>query len=53
VTGLNASIGREALAGLEYIVKALNATGGAKIGADTYTLAPESVDDKSEPKRAT
>jgi branched-chain amino acid transport system substrate-binding protein len=52
VTGPNASIGREGLAGLEYSVKALNAAGGVKIGADTYTLALVNIDDESKPERA-
>jgi branched-chain amino acid transport system substrate-binding protein len=52
VTGPNASIGRESLAGLEYGVKALNAAGGVKIGADTYTLALVNIDDGSKPERA-
>jgi branched-chain amino acid transport system substrate-binding protein len=52
VTGPNASIGREGLAGLEYSVKALNAAGGVKIGPDTYTLALVNIDDESKPERA-
>jgi branched-chain amino acid transport system substrate-binding protein len=52
VTGPNASIGREGLAGLEYGVKALNAAGGVKIGADIYTLALVNIDDESKPERA-
>jgi branched-chain amino acid transport system substrate-binding protein len=52
VTGPNASIGREGLSGLEYGVKAINAAGGWKIGADTYTLALVNVDDESKAERA-
>ena len=52
VTGPNASIGREGLSGLEYGVKAVNAAGGVRIGADTYTLALVNVDDESKAERA-
>lgn len=52
ITGPNASIGREGLSGLEYGVKAINAAGGVKIGADTYTLALINVDDESKGERA-
>jgi branched-chain amino acid transport system substrate-binding protein len=52
VTGPNASIGREGLSGLEYGVKAINAAGGWKIGADTYTLALVNIDDESKAERA-
>ena len=52
VTGPNASIGREGLAGLEVGVKMVNAAGGWKIGADTYMLTLVNVDDESKAERA-
>ena len=52
LTGPNASIGREGLLGLEYGVKAVNAAGGVRIGADAYTLALVNVDDESKAERA-
>ncbi len=52
VTGPNASIGREGLAGLDYAVKATNAAGGVCIGADTCTLSLSNVDDQSKAERA-
>jgi branched-chain amino acid transport system substrate-binding protein len=52
ITGPNASIGREGLSGLDYGVKQLNAAGGVKIGADTYTLNLVNVDDESKAERA-
>lgn len=52
ITGPNASIGREGLSGLDYGVKALNAAGGVKIGADTYSLNLVNVDDELKAERA-
>jgi branched-chain amino acid transport system substrate-binding protein len=52
VTGPNASLGKESLAGLEYGVKQVNAAGGVRIGADTYTLQLINIDDESKQERA-
>lgn len=52
LTGPNASLGRESLAGVEYAVKHVNAAGGVRIGADTYTLQLINVDDESKQERA-
>lgn len=52
LSGPNASLGRESLAGVEYAVKDVNAAGGVKIGADTYTLQLVNIDDESKQERA-
>ena len=51
VTGPNAALGKEAVGGLEYAVKAVNASGGVRIGADTYTLQLLNIDDESKAER--
>ncbi len=51
-SGPNASMGREGLAGLEYGVKKINAAGGVKIGADTYSLELLNLDDESKAEKA-
>ena len=51
VTGPNASIGKESVGGVEYAVKQLNAAGGVRIGADTYTVQFINVDDESKAER--
>ena len=52
LTGPSASIGKEGLAGIDYAVKQVNAAGGVRIGADTYTLQVINVDDESKQERA-
>ena len=52
LTGPHSSIGKEALSGIEYAVKQMNAAGGVRIGADTYTLQLVNVDDESKVERA-
>ena len=52
VTGPNASIGKEGLAGVEYAIKQVNAAGGVRIGADTYTVQLVNIDDESKQERA-
>lgn len=52
LSGPNASMGKEGLAGLQYGVKQINAAGGAKIGDDTYTLELINIDDQSKPELA-
>ena len=52
LTGPNASIGKEAVFGVEYAVKQVNAAGGVRIGADTYTLQNINIDDESKVERA-
>jgi branched-chain amino acid transport system substrate-binding protein len=52
LSGPNASMGKEGLAGLQYGVKQINAAGGVKIGADTYTLELVNIDDQSKPELA-
>ena len=52
VTGPNASVGKEGLGGVEYGVKYVNANGGVRIGADTYTLQLINIDDESKAERA-
>ena len=52
LTGPNASIGKEGLVGVEYAVKQMNAAGGVRIGADTYTLQLVNIDDESKVERA-
>lgn len=52
LTGPNASIGREGLFGVEYAIKQINAAGGVRIGADTYTLQLVNIDDESKSERA-
>ena len=52
LTGPSASIGKEGLSGVEYAVKQVNAAGGVRIGADTYTLQVINVDDESKQERA-
>lgn len=52
VTGPNASIGKEGLSGLEYAAKQINAAGGVRIGADTYTVQIVNIDDESKQERA-
>ena len=47
VTGPNASIGKEGLAGVEYAIKQVNAGGGVRIGSDTYTVQLINIDDES------
>ena len=51
VTGPNAALGKEALGGLEYAAKQVNAGGGVKIGADTYTVQIVNIDDESKAER--
>jgi len=52
LSGPNASMGKEGLAGLQYGVKQINAGGGTKIGDDTYTLELLNIDDQSKPELA-
>lgn len=52
LTGPNASIGKEGVFGVEYAVKQVNAAGGVRIGADTYTLQNINIDDESKVERA-
>ena len=52
LTGPNASIGKESLVGVEYAVKQMNAAGGVRIGADTYTVQLVNIDDESKVERA-
>ncbi|UUZ62786.1 ABC transporter substrate-binding protein [Polaromonas sp. P1-6] len=52
VTGPNASIGKEGLAGVEYAIKQVNAAGGVRIGSDTYTVQLVNIDDESKQERA-
>jgi branched-chain amino acid transport system substrate-binding protein len=52
VTGPSASIGKESVSGVEYAVKQVNAAGGVKIGADTYTVQFVNIDDESKSERA-
>lgn len=52
LTGPNASIGKEGLFGVEYAFKQINAAGGVRIGADTYTLQLVNIDDESKAERA-
>ena len=52
LTGPNASIGKEGVVGLEYAVKQVNAAGGLRIGADTYTVQLINIDDESKVERA-
>lgn len=51
VTGPNAALGKEAVGGIEYAVKTVNASGGVRIGADTYTLQLVNIDDESKAER--
>ena len=50
-TGPSASIGKEAITGLNYAVKMLNDAGGVQIGADTYRIELINVDDESKTER--
>ena len=52
LTGPNASIGKEGLSGVEYAVKQVNAAGGVRIGANTYTVQIINIDDESKQERA-
>ena len=52
LTGPSASIGKEGVSGIDYAVKQVNAAGGVRIGADTYTLQVINVDDESKQERA-
>lgn len=52
LTGPNASIGKEGVFGAEYAVKQVNAAGGVRIGADTYSLQLVNIDDESKVERA-
>ena len=52
LTGPNASIGKESLSGVEYAIKQVNAAGGVRIGADTYSLQLVNIDDESKVERA-
>ena len=52
LTGPNASIGKESLSGVEYAIKQVNAAGGVRIGADTYTVQLVNIDDESKVERA-
>ena len=52
LTGPNASIGKEGVFGVEYAIKQVNAAGGVRIGADTYTLQNVNIDDESKVERA-
>lgn len=52
LSGPNASMGKEGLAGLQYGVKQINAAGGVKIGGETYTLELINIDDQSKPELA-
>lgn len=51
VTGPNSALGKEALGGIEYAAKQVNAAGGVKIGADTYTVQIVNIDDESKAER--
>lgn len=51
VTGPNSALGKEGLGGLEYAAKQVNAAGGVKIGADTYTVQIVNIDDESKAER--
>ena len=51
-TGANASIGTEALAGVEYAARKINETGGVDIGGTTYTVEIENIDDESRAERS-
>lgn len=51
VTGPNSALGKEALGGIEYAAKTVNAGGGVKIGADTYTVQIVNIDDESKAER--
>jgi branched-chain amino acid transport system substrate-binding protein len=52
LTGPNASIGKEGLAGVEYGIKQVNAAGGVRIGSDTYLVQLVNIDDESKQERA-
>jgi len=52
LSGPNASIGKEALAGTQYAVDAVNAAGGALIGGVQYKLQLINVDDQSQSERS-
>jgi ABC-type branched-subunit amino acid transport system substrate-binding protein len=52
VTGPNASIGKEGLAGVEYAVKQVNASGGVRIGSDSYTVQLVNIEGESKQERA-
>jgi branched-chain amino acid transport system substrate-binding protein len=52
LSGPNASIGKEALAGTQYAVDKINAAGGAEIGGQRYKLALVNVDDQSQTERS-
>lgn len=51
VTGPNSALGKEALGGIEYAARQVNAAGGVKIGADTYTVQIVNIDDESKAER--
>jgi len=51
-TGPNASIGTEALAGVEYAARVINEAGGVEIGGTVYTVEIENIDDESRVERS-
>lgn len=51
-TGPNASIGTEALAGVEYAARVINEAGGVEIGGTVYTIEIENIDDESRVERS-
>ena len=51
-TGPNASIGTEALAGVEYAARMINEAGGVDIGGTIYTIEIENIDDESRVERS-
>lgn len=52
LSGANASIGTESLAGSEYAVKQINDAGGVQIGGETYTIRLINIDDQSQAERS-
>ena len=51
-TGPNASIGTEALTGIEYAARKINEAGGVEIGGKTYTVEIQNIDDESRAERS-
>jgi branched-chain amino acid transport system substrate-binding protein len=51
-TGPNASIGTEALTGVQYAARRINEAGGVEIGGTTYTVEIENIDDESRVERS-
>jgi branched-chain amino acid transport system substrate-binding protein len=52
LTGPNASIGSESLAGVQYAARRLNEAGGVEIGGTTYTVEIVNIDDESRAERS-